>query len=213
MNKRMTTLIGIVVAFVGGLFLESRLQWLGGTDGDTDGATGEPRIEYWVAPMDPNYRRDQPGKSPMGMDLVPVYAGDESDRGEGVKISPEVENNLGVRTALVESGPLRRRIEATGYVEFDEARVSHVHMRTQGWIERLMIEDEGVRVEKGDLLFELYSPDIVNAQKEYLQARRRGGENLIGAADEKLRAEFGDDFERYTAFIANEKRVKILGSK
>lgn len=191
MNKGILTLIGITIAFAAGLYLQSQFHWFGGSGGADTGmseSSDEPKIKYWVAPMDPNYQRDKPGKSPMGMDLVPVYAGDGGGSGDAVTISPEVENNLGVRTALVESGPLWRRIEATGYVGFDETRVSHIHMRTQGWIERLLVEDEGVRVEKGDLLFELYSPAIVNAQKEYLQARRRGDDGLLQAADEKLRS-------------------------
>ena len=137
--------------------------------------------------MDPNYRRDEPGKSPMGMDLVPVYA-DEAGEGDEVKISPSVENNLGVRTEAAKVRPLWRRIEATGYVGFDETRISHINTRVQGWIVRLQVDAEGERVSEGDLLFELYSPELVNAQKEYLQAMRRGGDTLLAGADEKLRA-------------------------
>jgi Cu(I)/Ag(I) efflux system membrane fusion protein len=189
MNKGTIVVIASVLALGVGMVLESQFQWLaeGEGKGKAVATTGEKEVMYWVAPMDPNFRRDKPGKSPMGMDLVPVYSGGGDD-GDGVLISAAVENNLGVRTALVESGPLWRRIEATGYVGFDETRVSHIHMRTQGWIERLLVDDEGVRVEKGDLLFELYSPDIVNAQKEYLQAMRRKDDGLVRAADEKLTA-------------------------
>ena len=188
MNKGTVAAVATVLALAAGIYGESRFHWLASSKSTGSESTGEREILYWVAQMDPNYRRDKPGKSPMGMDLVPVYADGAADSGDAVKISPAVENNLGVRTALVESGPLWRRIDAIGYVGFDETRISHIHMRTQGWIEKLLIEAEGERVAQGDLLFELYSPDIVNAQKEYLQARRRGESGLIAAADEKLRA-------------------------
>lgn len=147
----------------------------------------EPEILYWVAPMDPSYRRDGPGKSPMGMDLVPVYAEEGADD-DAVRISPAVEQSLGVRTAKAERRSLWRKVEATGYVGFDESRVSQINLRTEGWIERLLIKNEGERVTKGQALFEFYSPQLVNAQKEYVQAKRRNDGQMLAAAEEKLLA-------------------------
>jgi len=151
----------------------------------------EKKILYWVAPMDPNYRRDKPGKSPMGMDLEPVYSeGDEGEsldeKGPVVKISAAVENNLGVRTARVESGKLWRKIDTVGYVDLDESKVSHIHLRVDGWIEKLAIDSAGDRVKKGQRLFDLYSPKLVNAMEEYLQALRSNNQRLITASREKL---------------------------
>lgn len=150
----------------------------------------EPEILYWVAPMDANYRRGQPGKSPMGMDLVAVYANEgEPDDDEGsIRINPAVEHNLGVRTGEASVRPLWRRVRATGYVGFDENQLSRIHMRTEGWVETLLVSSVGERVSKGQLLFEFYSPTLVNAQKEYLQASRRGEQRMINAAREKLLA-------------------------
>ena len=147
----------------------------------------EPEILYWVAPMDPSYRRDKPGKSPMGMDLVPVYAEDTGDE-DAVRIDPVVVQNLGVRTAKAQRRSLFRKVEATGYVGFDESRVSQINLRTEGWIQRLLVRNEGERVKKGQLLFEFYSPQLVNAQKEYVQAKRRNDAGLLTAAEEKLLA-------------------------
>lgn len=146
----------------------------------------EKKLLYWVAPMDANYRRDKPGKSPMGMDLVPVY--DDGEEGLTVKISPVVENNMGVRTAEVKKDKLWRRIDTVGYVDFDENKISHIHLRTKGWIEKLLIKSEGERVKKGQLLFEVYSPELVNAQEEYLQALRSGRKSLSSASRERLEA-------------------------
>jgi len=147
----------------------------------------EPEILYWVAPMDPSYRRDGPGKSPMGMDLVPVYTEEAADT-DAVHISAAVEQSLGVRTSKVERRSLWRKVEATGYVGFDESRVSQINLRTEGWIERLLVKNEGERVKKGQLLFEFYSPQLVNAQKEYVQARRRNDAQMLTATEEKLLA-------------------------
>ncbi len=150
-----------------------------------DAAPKEKKILYWVAPMDPNYRRDEPGKSPMGMDLVPVY---DEGGGTDVKISPAVVQNMGIRTASVERSRLWRRIDTVGYVDFNEELVSHVHLRTDGWIEKLHVKSEGERVKQGDTLFELYSPTLVNAQEEYLQALASGSRSLIGASKDRLLA-------------------------
>ncbi|MEE9286856.1 MAG: efflux RND transporter periplasmic adaptor subunit [Gammaproteobacteria bacterium] len=152
----------------------------------------EREILHWVAPMDPNYRRDQPGKSPMGMDLVPVYADEEQGQQDGafpvITIAPEVVNNLGVRTAPVERGPLSRRIEAVGYLAYDETMMSHVHLRAEGWIERLLVKAAGDPVKKGQLLFELYSPTLNVAQEEYLLAMAMNDEKRMRASTLRLKA-------------------------
>ncbi len=149
---------------------------------------GKVKPLYWVAPMDPNFRSDQPGKSPMGMDMVPVYADGNDDVGTTVKISPEVVNNLGVRTTVVQRGPLTRNITTVGYLDYDETRISHIHTRTEGWIERLSVRAEGEQVKKGQVLFELYAPTLVNAQEEYLQALAGANQLLLAASRERLQA-------------------------
>ena len=146
---------------------------------------------YWVAPMDPDYRRDGPGKSPMGMDLVPVYAEDAAaaDTGSGtVEISPAVVNNLGVRTAMAAYRQLQAEIRTVGYVQYDEDRLIHIHPRVEGWIERLHIKASGDPVEQGQPLYALYSPQLVNAQEELLLALKRDNRRLIQAAEERLLA-------------------------
>lgn len=145
-------------------------------------------VLYWVAPMDPNYQRDKPGKSPMGMDLVPVYTDEQRAQGSEVVIAPEVVQNLGVRTAMAEKSKLWRRINTVGFVDYDESKLSHIHLRTKGWIENLTIQSEGERVKKGQLLFKLYSPELVNAQEEYLQALSIGNKVLVNASKERLSA-------------------------
>ncbi|MBV1883264.1 MAG: efflux RND transporter periplasmic adaptor subunit [Pseudomonadales bacterium] len=143
---------------------------------------------YWVAPMDANYRRDKPGQSPMGMDLVPVYADADtlSDKPGTVKISPLVENNLGVRIKPVIKSPLTLTIATVGYVTFDEKTLSHFHSRVDGWVEQLSVVSQGDSVKKGQKIFELYSPELVNAQEEYLAALNTKNRGLIHASKKKL---------------------------
>ena len=148
-------------------------------------ADDDREIINWVAPMDANYRRDKPGKSPMGMELLPVYA-DEAGDSSKVIIAPEVVQNLGIRTATAERSRLWRSIDTVGYVDYDESRVSHIHLRTDGWIEHLVAHSEGERVRKGEQLLELYSPDLVNAQEEFVQALGAGNKGLIRASRERL---------------------------
>lgn len=145
---------------------------------------------YWVAPMDPNYQRDQPGKSPMGMDLIPVYdnGGGDSDSPGTVKIHPNVVNNLGVRTAKVEKKALHVPIRTVGYVQYNEDTLVHIHARVEGWIENLYVKANGDYVEKGEPLYAIYSPELVNAQGEYLLARKRNNKTLIEAATSRLQA-------------------------
>jgi len=148
-------------------------------------AEEKKEILYWVAPMDANYHRDKPGKSPMGMDLIPFYAGSDTDSST-VTISPVVVQNLGVKTKKAELTRLWRGIDTVGYVDYDESKVSHIHLRTEGWIEKLAVESEGERVKKGDFLFKVYSPKLVNAQEELVTAIATGNKGLIRATKERL---------------------------
>lgn len=154
----------------------------------TSNASKEPL--HWVAPMDPNYKSDKPGKSPMGMDLIPVYAdsGSGKDAPGTVRISSNVVNNLGVLTEPVIQGRLPNKITTVGYVQYSEDDMAHVHPRVEGWIEKLYVKAEGEPVEQGKPLYTLYSPTLVNAQDELILALNRGNERLVNAAKERLAA-------------------------
>jgi Cu(I)/Ag(I) efflux system membrane fusion protein len=185
MKNTITVIAALIAGIAIGVFA---FRGSPGPENDAASDTDEAgrTVLYWKAPMDPNYRRDEPGKSPMGMDLMPVYAngGDESV----VSINPRVVNNLGVRTAPAEFGVLSRRIETVGYVGYDEDTLQHIHMRVDGWIERLVITATGDPVTKGQTLFELYSPTLVNAEEEFLTALRSSNTNLQKASRSRLEA-------------------------
>jgi len=132
---------------------------------------GPRKVVYWRAPMNPVEIYDRPGKSAMGMDLVPVYE-DELAAGGKIRIDPVLRQNMGIRTAEVTRGPLRKTIRAVAYVDYDETTLAKVTTKVGGWVEKLYVDQTGQQVHQGDPLFELYSPALYAAQEEYLAATR-----------------------------------------
>lgn len=141
----------------------------------------------YVCPMHPEILSTDPDATcPIcGMDLVEVQSGGEAGV---VTLSPTVVNSLGVRTSKVKRKTLYRKIDSVGYVSEDENSIRTINLRTDGWIERLAVKTVGDRVKKGQLLLEVYSPKLVNAQEEYVQALGLGNDLLIGASRERLRS-------------------------
>jgi Cu(I)/Ag(I) efflux system membrane fusion protein/cobalt-zinc-cadmium efflux system membrane fusion protein len=139
--------------------------------GDVDPQTGK-KIKYWVAPMDPTYIRNAPGQSPMGMDLVPVYEeeGGEKEPTSTIRIDPVTIQNMGIRTAPVVRKPVTKTIRTFGNVTYDETRLVIINTKFNGWIEKLYVNFVGEQVRRGQPLFDIYSPELVTAQEEYLLA-------------------------------------------
>ena len=133
---------------------------------EADASNGR-RILHWRAPMDPNYRSDAPGKSPMGMDLIPVYDRAGSN-GDSVRVSPRFLQNFAVRTAEVRRRDLPRSIRTVGVLAHNDEKVVSVNTKFEGWIERAAVNNVGESVRRGDVLFEIYSPELVTTQQEYL---------------------------------------------
>ena len=143
---------------------------IGAQRGAGDAATGK-KILYWHDPMMPGQKFDKPGKSPfMDMQLVPVYA-DGGDEG-AVTISPRMEQNLGVRTAPVKLGRLTQVVEAVGTVAYNERDVALVQARSNGFVEKLYVRAPLDPVRQNQPLAEIYVPEWVAAQEEYLSAKR-----------------------------------------
>jgi Cu(I)/Ag(I) efflux system membrane fusion protein len=165
-----------------------------------EAVSGEPHVHtQYRCPMHPEVVRDAPGQCPIcGMDLVaietaapaaPVAPAGEAPRAlPEVRISPAVVNNLGVRTEPATRSAPERRAATVGYVAVDERRMQRVQPRAEGWIEGLAVRAMGETVQKGQLLFTLYSPMLASAQQEYLDAQRIGNQDLVDATRERLRA-------------------------
>lgn len=147
--------------------------------GASDPASGK-KVLYWHDPMVPGQKFDKPGKSPfMDMQLVPVYADGDGHEGS-VTISPRVQQNLGVRTVEVTKGVLAPTVEAVGTVLYNERELVVVQARNNGYVEKLYVRAVLDPVRKGEPLAELYIPEWVAAQEEYLSARRVTEASLEG---------------------------------
>ena len=152
--------------------------------GDVDPVVGR-KILFYQDPMVPASKFDKPAKSPfMDMMLVPVYAdgGGDADQGK-VSISPRVQQNLGVRTAVVTEGALAPEVSAVGNIAFNERDQATVQARAAGFVERLHVRATLDRVGKGQPLVDLYVPDWIAAQEEYLSLRRMKGNDLAPLID------------------------------
>ncbi|MGB5531274.1 MAG: efflux RND transporter periplasmic adaptor subunit [Ignavibacteriaceae bacterium] len=131
--------------------------------------TGERKILYWRAPMDPNEIYDSPGKSKMGMDLVPVYEDEVSGSGI-VTIDPEVQQNMNIKTATVQIKQLSSKVTTNGVLQTNETSEYIVTTRINGWVEKLYVNYTGQQISKGSKLMDIYSPELVSAQQELLTA-------------------------------------------
>lgn len=152
----------------------------------------------YVCPMHPQIVRDEEGTCPIcGMNLVAQNVSTESGNDDGppiVRVRPETVQNMGVRTAKAETGRLWKRIDTLGRVMYDEDRQIHVHPRAEGWVEKLYIRSVGDPVSADQVLLELYAPDVVNAQEEYLLAIKdrdsgalKGRRNLVDSSVQRLK--------------------------
>ncbi len=149
-------------------------------------AVKKSNIKYWVAPMNPMFRSNKPGKSPMGMDLVPVYVTGKVKNDNSVKISSRIINNLGVVTYKSQFQKLSKIINTVGYITANQDNIENVHSYTDGWVRHLRVNAVGEMVKKGQVLFELFSPSLVNAQQELLLAIKSNNQLLISAGRKKL---------------------------
>ncbi len=150
----------------------------------------ERKISHWVAPMDPTFIADKPGKSPMGMDLVPVYEG--ASTASTITIDPTVVQNMGVRIKRVDRGAIFRHVRTIGLVDVAEDQRSVINLRYSGWVERIYVDETGVLVKKGKALFEIYSPELVAAQEEYLLALRSAQADSPLVRSARRRLEYWD---------------------
>ena len=151
----------------------------------------ERKVLYWYDAMNPQHHYNKPGKAPDGMDLVPQYAKENSARAATntaapemakmpagtVKIAPDKQQLIGVRTEIVARQSLVRSVRTTGQLTSDETKLAHVHVKINGFIDKAYVDYIGQLVKKGQPLFTLYSPDLVATEEEYLIAKR-GAKNL-----------------------------------
>lgn len=142
----------------------------------------------YVCPMHPQIIRDEPGNCPIcGMKLVEKLMDPDQSKHPEVALSGAVIQSMGVRTTKVKRGTLWKHIRTVGRVEYDETTLEHVHPRAEGWIEGLSLRAEGEPVKKGQELAQLYAPDILSAQVDFLLALEPRQRGVAGVKADKAR--------------------------
>jgi len=149
-------------------------------------ASGERKIKYWKSSMNPGEVSPKPGKDSMGMDLIPVYEeADTPENGAAVQLDAATIQRMNLKTGLVTRGPVLREFRTVGTIAYDEAGLRDITTKYEGWIEKLFVDTTWTAVKAGDPLFEIYSPDLYNAELNYLVALRgadAGSEGPIARA-------------------------------
>ncbi|UJF22391.1 efflux RND transporter periplasmic adaptor subunit [Shewanella sp. OMA3-2] len=158
----------------------------------TKNSANDANIKY-VCPMHPHVVSDVPGTCPIcGMNLEKVTLGGMVGEDVVVGVSGGMQQALGMRSETVSKGTLWKLVKTIGTVEYNENAIGHVHTRVTGWIETLKVHTVGQQVKKGQLLYELYSPELINAQDDYMQARdylkqdKNRGSVLLSKARQRL---------------------------
>lgn len=176
-NKTLLAAIAMAIAIAGigaGWLLKGHAQPQAGSSAPAGSsvAKAEKKPLFYRHPMNPAITSPTPQKDEMGMDYIPVYAeaGETIASAEVVRIDPRVVQNLGVRTAAAGRHRFAIPIETVGTVAIDERGISFFNPKVSGWVERLHVKAVGDTVRRGQLLAEIYSPELVSAQEEFLVA-------------------------------------------
>ena len=158
----------------------------------------EREIKFWQAPMDPTYISDKPGESPMGMDLIPVYEDEVADIPGLVRIDPVFVQNIGVQSIDVTRTDIPFTIRTVGTFQYDEAQLYSINTKYEGWIEDVEVNYIGESVRKGQRLFDIFSPQLVNSQQEYL--------NAIAYLERLGGSDYPDIIERARSLVASSRQ-------
>ncbi|MBI4828172.1 MAG: efflux RND transporter periplasmic adaptor subunit [Nitrospinae bacterium] len=199
-RKRFALTVALALAIAAGYYGWSYLSHRGAAQAPAAKSDEKGRaILFYRHPMDPSITSDRPAKDSMNMDYIPVYA-DEAAAAGVVSIDPAVAQTIGVRYATARRTTLAREIRTTGIVTYDETRLARIQPKVMGWVEKLYVNETGRKINVDDILLELYSPDLVTTQEEFILALKyrdavrrgehdaivKGGESLLESSRRRL---------------------------
>ncbi len=142
--------------------------------------------KLYTCGMHPQVIQDHPGNCPIcGMKLTPIKndTGTDTANSFAIAVDAATQQNMNLRTAEVIRGPLRKTIRTVGTIDYNETTLADVTTKFKGWVEKLEVDATGRLVHRGEPLFEIYSPELYNAQSEFLLALNSGSAtNDPGAA-------------------------------
>jgi Cu(I)/Ag(I) efflux system membrane fusion protein len=182
--------------FFGLLFVASLLL----TGCSREDPTAPKSKQLYTCGMHPQVVQDKPGNCPIcGMKLTPIRSGASVKVAEpaaadtdNIALDPSTIQKMGIRTAILKRGPLRRTIRTVGTIDYSEPGLADVTTKFKGWVEKVYADATGQQVHRGDPLFEIYSPELYSAQREYLLAIQAKGsdtgkDSLRTSAQTKLK--------------------------
>lgn len=143
-----------------------------------DAPAGERKIEFYKSTMNPGETSPTPAKDSMGMDMVPVYS--DAANSSAIAVDAATQQNMNIRTAEVQRGPLRKTIRTVGTIDYNETALADVTTKFKGWIEKLNVDATGQLVHRGEPMFEVYSPELYSAEAEFVLALDAGSTNDPG---------------------------------
>lgn len=190
----MNILTKLTIAGITLVFAISVGFWWGYTQSPTEATVtthqvgnGQRKILYYRNPMGLPDTSPIPKKDPMGMDYLPVYEGEESSTSESlIKINIEKVQKLGVRTESASMRQLIRTVRAVATIQADERKLFTLVTKFEGWIHRLYVNTTGQTVKKGEILMDVYSPELITAQQEYLIAEK--GLQAVASSDPDIKS-------------------------
>lgn len=187
-----TTIIVSALALAAFAYRDSLVRWFAGTPNTPPAhehaasGSGAPNpTHHYTCSMHPSVNQTTPGKCPIcGMDLTPVT---QAQQVEAIVTIPTGRRQLiGVRTSAVTEGPMAQSLRAVGRLAYDESKVTEISLKVRGWIVKLHVANTGQRVQRGEPLFTLYSPDLLSAQQDFLLATREPPAALAGMRNAAL---------------------------
>lgn len=214
-------LLGLAIGGIGTWFYVSKIKTSDTRHQTSVEAKKEKKILFYRHPMNPQVTSPTPQKDEMGMDYVPVYdeGAAEKEVVGTVKISPEKIQKIGVKTEEAKIRTLKRTIRTVGRIDHDEAKVFNINTKIAGWVEKLYVNRTDLMVHPGEKLLEIYSPELIATQEEYLLAVKakekvknstydevkKGAESLVDAARQRLK--YWDITDEQIDKLERDKRV------
>ena len=184
-SKLVKLALVIIIAFILGYFVSSLTHKPSGGLEDIGSGKEEAVSQKWTCSMHPQIITDKPGKCPIcGMDLIPLSV--DSAVGTTVRelvISEEAAKLMEIETSVVQRKFVTNEIRMVGKIDYDETRVKNITAWVPGRIDRLYVDFTGITVNKGDHMVYLYSPQLISAQAELLQASKAAGNIGVGTSD------------------------------
>ncbi len=179
MSKKIAIPLALLIAILVYSFPPASIRWQPRKPGASKDFSA--KTSAYVCPMHPEIMQDHPGKCPIcGMDLVPAV---KHDRDSTLHVEAASLQDLGVRIAKAHDGEISREILTYGTVAYDDARQYSFNSRFEGWVRTIHVHSVGEKIEQGEILYEIYSPDLIEREKRFLQFLQRRDQILQSVGD------------------------------